>query len=65
MAVELHGDDLNCKVFLMIVGTTACRFNAVTEIKIMPGIIKLSKSGESGVGLLESLLIIYCSSNNT
>lgn len=46
--VAYIGDDINCKELLQNVGLKACPSNAVEEIKNIPNIIKLSKSGGSG-----------------
>lgn len=46
--VAYIGDDINCKELLLNVGLAACPSNAVEEIKNIPNIIKLSKSGGSG-----------------
>ncbi|MBU3014701.1 acylneuraminate cytidylyltransferase [Poseidonibacter lekithochrous] len=47
--VAYIGDDINCKELLSNVGFAACPFNAVTEVKNLDNIIKLSKNGGEGV----------------
>ena len=47
--VAYIGDDLNCLSLLSNVGYPACPSNAVKEIKSIPNIIQLSKSGGEGV----------------
>ena len=47
--VAYVGDDLNCLSLLSNVGFPACPLNAVKEIKSIPNIIQLSKSGGEGV----------------
>lgn len=46
--VAYIGDDINCKELLLSVGIAACPANAVEEIKNIPNIIKLLKSGGDG-----------------
>ena len=46
--VAYIGDDINCKELLLNVGLAACPSNALEEIKNIPNIIKLSKSGGNG-----------------
>lgn len=46
--VAYIGDDINCKELLSHVGLAACPANALDEIKNIPNIIKLSKSGGDG-----------------
>ncbi|TLT04540.1 acylneuraminate cytidylyltransferase [Aliarcobacter cibarius] len=46
--VAYIGDDINCKELLSNVGFAACPANALDEIKNIPNIIKLSKSGGEG-----------------
>ena len=46
--VAYIGDDINCKELLQSVGLAACPKNALDEIKNIPTIIKLSKSGGDG-----------------
>ena len=46
--VAYTGDDINCKELLSSVGIAACPANALDEIKNIPNIIKLSKSGGDG-----------------
>jgi N-acylneuraminate cytidylyltransferase len=46
--VAYIGDDVNCKELLKSVGLAACPSNAVSEIKNIPNIIKLSKRGGCG-----------------
>jgi len=46
--VAYIGDDVNCKELLQSVGVSACPKNALNEIKNIPNIIKLSKSGGDG-----------------
>ncbi|NCC55865.1 MAG: acylneuraminate cytidylyltransferase [Erysipelotrichia bacterium] len=46
--VAYVGDDINCKELLQHVGLSACPLNALDEIKQIPNIIKLSKSGGDG-----------------
>ncbi|MGJ0314623.1 HAD-IIIA family hydrolase [Aliarcobacter cryaerophilus] len=46
--VAYIGDDINCKELLLNVGFAACPSNALDEIKNIPNIIKLSKSGGNG-----------------
>ncbi len=46
--VAYIGDDVNCKELLQSVGLAACPANALEEIKNIPNIIKLSKSGGDG-----------------
>ena len=46
--VAYIGDDINCKELLSSVGISACPSNALEEIKNIPNIIKLSKSGGNG-----------------
>lgn len=46
--VAYIGDDINCKELLSSVGIAACPLNALEEIKNIPNIIKLSKSGGDG-----------------
>lgn len=46
--VAYIGDDINCKELLSNVGFAACPANALDEIKNIPNIIKLSKSGGDG-----------------
>ena len=43
------GDDVNCFNLLSNVGIAACPFNAVDEIKQIPKIIKLKRSGGQSV----------------
>lgn len=47
--VAYIGDDINCLSLLSNVGYPACPSNAVKEIKSIPNIIQLSKSGGEGV----------------
>jgi YrbI family 3-deoxy-D-manno-octulosonate 8-phosphate phosphatase len=42
------GDDVNCKSLLSNVGLAACPANALPEIKAIPGIVHLQKSGGEG-----------------
>ena len=42
------GDDLNCKDLLIKAGLSACPSDAIEEVKLIPGIRILSKSGGSG-----------------
>ena len=46
--VAYIGDDINCKELLQSVGIAACPANALDEIKNIPNIIQLSKSGGDG-----------------
>ncbi len=46
--VAYIGDDINCKELLYHVGVAACPANALDDIKKIPNIIKLSKSGGDG-----------------
>lgn len=46
--VAYIGDDINCKELLSSVGFAACPANALDEIKNIPNIIKLTKSGGEG-----------------
>lgn len=46
--VAYIGDDINCKELLLSVGIAACPSNGLEEIKNIPNIIKLSKSGGNG-----------------
>ena len=46
--VAYIGDDINCKPLLENVGIAACPKNAVSEIKDIPNIINLTKSGGHG-----------------
>jgi N-acylneuraminate cytidylyltransferase len=46
--VAYIGDDINCKELLQNVGLAACPANAVDEVKDIPSIIELSKSGGDG-----------------
>ncbi len=46
--VAYIGDDINCKPLLENVGLAACPNNALPEIKSIPGIIQLHKSGGEG-----------------
>ena len=46
--VAYIGDDINCKELLQSVGIAACPANALDEIKNIPNIIQLSKSGGNG-----------------
>lgn len=43
------GDDINCYELLKEVGIAACPDNAVQKIKLIPGIIRLSRKGGEGV----------------
>ena len=43
------GDDINCFELLNKVGLSACPNNAVKKIKLIPGILQLSKKGGDGV----------------
>jgi len=47
--VAYIGDDINCKELLENVGLAACPSNALDDVKNIPNIIKLSKSGGDGV----------------
>ena len=47
--VAYIGDDVNCFKLLCNVGIAACPKNAISEIKEIPGIIKLDKNGGEGV----------------
>lgn len=47
--VAYIGDDINCKDLLLNVGLAACPANAMDEIKNIPNINKMSKSGGEGV----------------
>ena len=47
--VAYIGDDINCFELLSNVGIAACPNNAVNEVKAIPNIIQLSKSGGEGV----------------
>ena len=47
--VAYIGDDLNCLSLLSNVGFPACPSNAVNEIKSIPNILQLSRSGGNGV----------------
>ena len=42
------GDDLNCKDLLIKAGLSACPSDAIEEVRLVPGIRILSKSGGSG-----------------
>jgi len=42
------GDDLNCKELLINAGLSACPSDAIEEVRLIPGIRILSKSGGSG-----------------
>lgn len=46
--VAYIGDDVNCKELLENVGISACPSNSVEEIKNIPGIFHLKKSGGDG-----------------
>ena len=46
--VAYIGDDLNCKDLLMSVGLSACPSDAVQEVRLIPGIKVLTKSGGFG-----------------
>jgi len=46
--VAYIGDDINCKDLLEKVGLAACPLNAVFEVKKIPNIIHVNKSGGSG-----------------
>ena len=46
--VAYVGDDLNCKDLLINVGLSACPCDAIEEVRLIPGIRILSKSGGSG-----------------
>ena len=46
--VAYVGDDLNCKDLLINVGLSACPSDAIEEVRFIPGIRVLSKSGGSG-----------------
>ena len=46
--VAYIGDDLNCKDLLINVGLSACPSDAIEEVRFIPGIRVLSKSGGSG-----------------
>ena len=46
--VAYIGDDVNCKELLQSVGVSACPSNAVTEIKSIPSIVHMKKSGGNG-----------------
>ena len=46
--VAYIGDDINCKELLFNVGFAACPFNAVSEVKNIHDISKLSKNGGEG-----------------
>lgn len=47
--VAYIGDDINCKELLENVGISACPANAISQIKELQSIIKLSKNGGNGV----------------
>ncbi|MBT7620072.1 MAG: HAD hydrolase family protein, partial [Flavobacteriales bacterium] len=47
--VAYIGDDVNCFELLSNVGIAACPENAMKNIKSIPNIIQLSKSGGAGV----------------
>jgi YrbI family 3-deoxy-D-manno-octulosonate 8-phosphate phosphatase len=47
--VAYIGDDINCFDLLGSVGLAACPANAVTQVKNIPNIIHLQKSGGNGV----------------
>ena len=47
--VAYIGDDINCREALENVGIKACPANALPEIKTIPGIIHLERSGGQGV----------------
>jgi N-acylneuraminate cytidylyltransferase len=47
--VAYIGDDINCKELLANVGFAACPYDAAAEIKSLPGILILTKSGGFGV----------------
>jgi YrbI family 3-deoxy-D-manno-octulosonate 8-phosphate phosphatase len=46
--VAYIGDDINCKELLESVGVSACPSNAIEDIKKIPQIIQLNKSGGNG-----------------
>jgi len=46
--VAYIGDDLNCKDLLINVGLSACPSDAIEEVKLIPGIRILTKSGGFG-----------------
>ena len=46
--VAYIGDDINCKDLLENVGISACPSNSMDEIKNIPGIFHLKKSGGDG-----------------
>lgn len=46
--VAYIGDDVNCKELLEQVGVSACPANATVDIKKLPNIIQLSRSGGDG-----------------
>lgn len=47
--VAYIGDDINCKELLENVGVAACPADAISTVKNIPGIIKLSLAGGRGV----------------
>ena len=57
--VAYIGDDINCKELLQSVGFAACPANAINEIKNIPNITKLLKSGGDGA-VREFVGIILC-----
>lgn len=46
--VAYVGDDINCYDLLSAVGVAACPANALPQVKILPGIIHLTKKGGDG-----------------
>lgn len=46
--VAYIGDDINCIELLQAVGIAACPANATQQVKVIPGIIHLTRSGGDG-----------------
>lgn len=46
--VAYIGDDINCISLLKVVGVAGCPFNAVKQVKEIPGIIQLKAKGGEG-----------------
>ena len=46
--VAYIGDDINCRELLENVGMSACPDNALTQIRLIPNILQLSKKGGDG-----------------
>lgn len=59
--VAYIGDDINCKELLSAVGYAACPFDAVQEIKMIPGINVMKQCG--GQGVVRELVEIILSIN--